>query len=165
VDDAVAIIGMNGHVAKPVDPDVPCAMRTRWPPAPTALAMLGAIDGFDVGRGLALFAGRSAVYFRILRRFATTYAQGMVEIDQAVAGRSLTGLAQAGHSLRGASGSIGAVHLERAGHRLESFAMTPEPHEAQKAAALQTQTELIEVSRCILAAVGHDSEHSALADG
>ena len=146
--------GMNDHVAKPVDPDALYQTLLRWLPADDApstvtsvVAEPGAADespmtasvalesrlatiaGIDVARGLGLVDGRVDIYRRVLRRYAALYANGMPELERALEARSLAGLGAAGHSLRGASGSIGAAELERLAEELEMLCnATAEPH-------------------------------------
>jgi HPt (histidine-containing phosphotransfer) domain-containing protein len=88
-----------------------------WPGLRTRLA---AIDGLDLARGLDLFGGELDLYLRVLRRFVAVYAKGLPELAPAPGARSLEGLVAAAHSLRGASGAIGATRIEQKALRIEA---------------------------------------------
>ena len=77
------------------------------------------------------------MYLRVLQNFAAVYADGMPAIDAALAADSLADLASAGHSLRGASASIGATGIEAMAGDLEAMRGGDETAARRTAAVLQ----------------------------
>jgi HPt (histidine-containing phosphotransfer) domain-containing protein len=115
-------------------------------------------------RGLELFDGKLKVYLRVLHRFVAVYAQGIPEIERALTTHSCAGLAAAGHSLRGASASIGATRIEAMASQLETLARAGDAGADPEAAAAALQAFLIETVQRIEGVLEDEAKLAALQD-
>lgn len=129
-DDRQACLdaGMNGHIAKPVDPERLYELLAHWlpvrqvefvtPPPPMA-ARLAGLEGIVVTRALTYLPGRDDILARVLAQFAAGYALGMPALQEQIdQGRWAQARAEV-HALRGACGAVGAVHLLEQAQALE----------------------------------------------
>jgi HPt (histidine-containing phosphotransfer) domain-containing protein len=176
--EACLAAGMNDHVAKPVDPNLLYGTLLRWLPARTAAdatvekpeadsaskqrsplqvdaeVRLAAISGLDIARGMQPVGGILETYLRILSYFVDAYGGGMPQLDEALAAADPIGIAAAAHSLRGASSSVGATHVEELARALEALGEQGVSADEMGPAAVAVQRALAELVGRIRPAIG-----------
>ncbi|WP_341674770.1 response regulator [Niveibacterium sp. SC-1] len=125
--------GMCDHVPKPLNVDTMFATIAKWvtpaasrrtgaqavKAAPAAAADLPALAGINTARGLAVAAGKTELYRRLLHKFhagqhdfAAAFAAARIDADSSAAKRLA-------HTLKGTAGNIGAEEVATAAERLE----------------------------------------------
>ncbi|MDD3394340.1 MAG: response regulator [Anaerotignum sp.] len=127
--------GMNDHVSKPIDPYLFQKTILRWINTARGQAVLNKageiqtsedflLDGIDTIAGLSRVANNKALYIDLLKRFGEKYAASMEEIKQLQITNQYSKLEQLTHSMKGASGNIGADMLYAALGELEKMSRT-----------------------------------------
>ncbi len=122
------VLGMNGHVSKPIDPEMLYAMLARFstpgaaarpgpttspkvPAAPavhTDASILPSIVGLDVRVGLRHAGGKFSLYSQLLQAFARDFAEIQTTVESLLAAGRWDDAARHAHTLRGLAASIGA---------------------------------------------------------
>ena len=130
-------VGMNDHLAKPIDPEKLVEILCRWikprDRAPVAthdgtgerrdadgiIESLRGIPGLDIDTGLRLSRGRASLYLSVLKKFSSSQ-RGFAERVKAALGENdwQTALRQA-HTLKGVAGQLGAQMVRVAAELLE----------------------------------------------
>jgi len=136
--------GMNGHVAKPIDPDQLFATLQKWiqpskrrvqvqePEVPVERpesdAALPAEDelpeflpGIDLADGLKRLQGNKALYRKLLLNFAKDYNEVANEIREALDAKDFEHSHSLVHNLKGLAGNLSATELQAAAISMEQL--------------------------------------------
>jgi len=131
--------GMNDHIAKPIDPDRLFSVLLLWIKRPGGAAAKGTpqakaasaakqaedsrplmVDGIDVISALRRTGGNRKRYETLLRRFAQQQAGATQEIRKSLSMGDAATAERIAHSLKGASGTLGAAALSEAAAKTEA---------------------------------------------
>ncbi len=130
-------VGMNAHVAKPINPAELISVLAEWiepgddsgeagskgevgvaePPASTPFPQF---ESLDAERGLALMGGNENLFRRVLQKFAVNQAATDREIRAALGMNDHQVARRLVHTLKGLAGNIGAHTLEKSAQGLEA---------------------------------------------
>jgi CheY-like chemotaxis protein len=136
--------GMNGHVAKPIDPDQLFATLQKWiKPSEKRVQVQQSevsveqsesdeavtienelpesLSGFDLIDGLKRLQGNKKLYRKLLLNFAADYNQVANEIRQALDAEDFDQAHSLVHNLKGLAGNLAAMELQAAAVKLEKL--------------------------------------------
>ncbi len=128
--------GMNGHISKPIDPNMLFETVARfYQPSAAALAAAAAspeveasepdelpeINGLDAADGLARVAGNRKLYQKLLRQFAEQQTRAVAEITAALECGDAPLAERAAHTVKGVAANLGAKQVQSAASSLEEI--------------------------------------------
>ncbi len=151
------VLGMNGHLSKPIDPDILYTTLERLsgrgasvrPGPKTSQSVRGAaprlvdtvnlpaIQGLDVRSGLRHTDGKSRLYAQLLRRFAHDYENFEAMMRSLLAAGDWDRAMREAHTLKGLAGSLGAIDVQPRAASLEKATRT---HDAAETRSNLTHT-------------------------
>ena len=138
-------MGMNDHVAKPIDPDALFQALVQWIQPRNGQAFhpntassetkqlrdgiegFPAMPGIDVAFGLSRTAGNHTLFASLLNKFVVHHANTLTTIQKTVTAGDTKEARRLVHTLKGVAGTIGALPLREMADALESnLRITPE---------------------------------------
>jgi HPt (histidine-containing phosphotransfer) domain-containing protein len=139
--------GMNDHIAKPIEPEELWKTLLKWikprhsteaaaevkpRAAHTELDLAGlpaGIEGLDTAAGLHRMLGKKPLYVSMLRKFIAGQKSATGQILAALEGNDWDTAERLAHTMKGASGTIGATALQHLAEKLEAAIKASQPRE------------------------------------
>lgn len=154
-------------MAQPENYDLFPAGASQSPGTPEVVAeeelkrRLSAITYLDVEAGLQSLRGKITSYARLLAKYAVVHAHDVTRLREQLTLGNLAEARRLAHSLKGASGTVGAREVEQSAQALETAikaALDAGSHEADALEALLMQVELAwsSLARSLAEVLGRD---------
>ena len=118
--------GMNDYLAKPIEPDELAKSISRWAPANdgtpeirTSKKSLKPEAGFDRTALLERLGGNKKLYQEVVTLFLQDVPGQISSLQEAINSGDVTKAQNQAHTLKGASGNVGAVGLQKVAFQIE----------------------------------------------
>jgi signal transduction histidine kinase/DNA-binding response OmpR family regulator len=155
-------VGMNDHIAKPINPQVLFEALLKWIPhgerelpvgfkataAATSDQEVPDLPGIDTEDGVARFGGNVSSYLKLLNKFADNQADAIKRLNEEHQADKQEEAVRIAHTLKGVSGSIGASDLQELASQLESMLIDGDDDQLQELCA-KAEIELARVVELI----------------
>jgi two-component system, sensor histidine kinase and response regulator len=123
-------VGMNDHIAKPIDPDILFTRIGRWIPdvlkkvmppeeprrdvsnMPYGRQLIVPIHGIDTDNGLKRVGNNKELYINLLLMYSENHKNTLIEIRNAISLEDYGTAHRLTHNLKGVSGNIGNYEVE-----------------------------------------------------
>ena len=127
--------GMNDHIAKPIDPKKLFSMLVKWIPATKLKVRKDQqqvkldndnekfqlnIPGLDFELGLKRVLGKKELYINLLKKYVSGQKNVFVEMENMLSKGDWRSAERLAHTLKGVSGTIGAVTIQHKAEILET---------------------------------------------
>jgi signal transduction histidine kinase/CheY-like chemotaxis protein/HPt (histidine-containing phosphotransfer) domain-containing protein len=143
-------VGMNAHIAKPVDPEVLHRELLNWiepgereaieaAPAVEAISpgeLPESLPGISIAEGLSRVGGNAKLYISLLNDLARHYADCATQLGDLAAAGDLEEAAALAHKLKGIANNLGAGDVGGRAAAIESTLRTGNPPGSETLAAL-----------------------------
>ncbi len=128
------LIGMNGHISKPIDPDELFKTLLKWIPQKERSDPIIDSDkkevsnndefpedlaGIDIERGLKHIQGNKKLYMKLLKDFYISHKNDMNVLREAIASEDYALAERLVHTVKGIASTLGAKSLEESAAVLE----------------------------------------------
>ena len=136
--------GMDGHLAKPIDPTELTAALLKWikpgERAPSASQRAGRdkkktldlpvqLPGLDIADALQRLGGNRKLLKKLLINFADDFFDAPLKIRKALDSDDMEYIRRTAHTIKGVAGNIGAQKLSKAAADLETASLNGHPDE------------------------------------
>ncbi|WP_342423562.1 PAS domain S-box protein [Paenibacillus sp. FSL E2-0178] len=172
--------GMNGHVAKPVDPDILFAKISRWTsdvsreeqpdyderehgcPQEAQGTSGFRIEGIDTENGLRRVGNNEALYIQLLLKYSESQLDTARKLRSFIKQGDEEAVYMLAHSLKGVAGNLGVKEVQKLADSLGRLPNYHEQPEKLEALVLRLEAAVLESCTAIRGQWGSDEPSAAL---